>query len=110
MFSVQEIQFFKYVNKVQIDDVGNHEDQISYSANVAISVNGQPATFMIQCDGDSDSCRYSFPRYDDAFWTTVETQEAAYTLYSIDEIVSEIESNGFENNEFWLEENGEKMN
>ena len=103
-FEVTNIQFFKYESPRQINEEGDFETDVSYSANVVINNN-----FVIQCAGDLDSCNYSMPSSSECYWKNEEAQDFALENYLKSEIVDAIEADGFENNIGYLEDHGEKM-
>jgi len=96
-FNVTGIQFFDY---------SNEEDQcakMQYSANVFIN-----DTFVIQVSGNENEAeKAEFAPSSSCYLTTEDAQEAASDDYDIDEIIEQIEENGFENNFYYLSKNGE---
>lgn len=80
-------------------------ESVEYWGNIAID-----DSFMLQFQGNSDECSYSIPSGCEAAWNDSDKQDAARELYSKREVVDFVESQGFENNLFYVEENGECMN
>lgn len=96
-FNVTDIQFFDY---------SNEEAQYAkkqYSANVFIN-----NEFVIQVSGNEyEAEKAEFPPSDACYVTTEDAQEYASENYDIDEVIEQIENNGFENNFYYLGENGQ---
>ena len=104
VFKVTNIQFFDQSREVQ---VGEFDDETikAYGANVTIN-----NEFVIQVSGnDSEAEKAAFAPSDCCFVSTEEEQEEASAKYDIDDVIEQIENNGFENNFDYLAENGESM-
>lgn len=98
-FKVTNIQFFDYSSD-ESSDV-----KMQYSANIFIN-----NEFVIQVSGNEyEAEKASFPPNSVCFIESEEIQEAASEKYEINEIIDSIEKEGFENNFYYLEENGEKI-
>ncbi len=69
-------------------------DNNYYSANIVINDD-----FIITCSGNDDESDYHFPHNDE------DNQMTAYNNLDLDDIVREIETDGFENNIGYLEDN-----
>lgn len=103
-FNVTSIQFFDQSFETQIGE-DEFETVKKYSANVTIN-----NEFVIQVSGDeSEAEKATFAPSDCCFVSTEEEQEAASEKYEIDEVIAQIEADGFENNFNYLSENGEKI-
>lgn len=103
-FKVTAIQFFDTSFEQQVSE---SESEIikGYSANVFIN-----DEFCIQVSGNQDEAhKATFPPADVCYVTTEKAQEAASENYDIDEIIEQIEAAGFENNFYFLDENGAKI-
>lgn len=77
----------------------------SYWGNIAID-----DSFMLQFHGNSEECTYSVPHGDEACWNDGDVQTAAREEIGKQAIVEFVESEGFENNLDYVEENGECFN
>lgn len=98
-YSITTIQFWPCDTTEQ---VGENEfvESKSYSANIAIN-----DSFIIQLSGDLDSCDWSIPNAKEAKWSSDDAQDDAYSNINKDELVAFLESEGVENNYYWLEQN-----
>jgi hypothetical protein len=83
---------------------GPESEAVSYWGNIVID-----DSFMVQFHGDSEECTYSVPSSEEACWNSDAAQDEARDKYSKSELVDFVESQGFENNLFYVEENGEKI-
>lgn len=85
------------------------EDQesgaVQYWGNIVID-----DSFMVQFHGNSEECTYSVPHGDEAAWNDGEAQTAARENFSKSDLVEFVESQGFENNLNYVQDNGERMN
>jgi hypothetical protein len=79
-------------------------NEVSYWGNIVID-----DSFMIQFHGDSEECTYSVPSGDVAAWNGGDAQDEAREKYSKTELVDFVESQGFENNLYYVMENGERI-
>ena len=77
-----------------------------YSANIALESEGRE--FMIQLSGDEDGYYTSFPYSDEASYNGEESQDWAKENFELDELVAFVESEGVENNFYWLDENADE--
>jgi hypothetical protein len=99
-FTVTRIQFFDESFQQQISEF-ECELVAEYSANVFIN-----DEFVIQVSGNGDEARKpTFAPSDACYATTEAAQEAASEKYDMDDIIEQIESEGFENNWDYLSEN-----
>lgn len=96
------IQFFDNSHN-DFDDNGDVVYVKQYSANIALESEGHE--FMIQFSGDENSCDASFPYSDEASYSSEESQDWAKENFKLDELVAFVESEGVENNFYWLDEN-----
>lgn len=99
---ISNIQFFDNSH----NDFDNNGDVIyvkKYAANIALESEGHE--FMIQFSGDENSCDASFPYSDEASYRTEESQDWAKENFELDELVAFVESEGVENNFYWLNDN-----
>lgn len=103
-FNVTDIQFLKHETEVQTSADGDFEIEVTYSANVVIN-----DEFIVQVSGDKNECRYSMPHGDTAFWGKKEKQNEMFEADVLNEVITQIEAAGFENNLFYLEDHGEVM-
>ena len=107
-FKVTAIQFWEQLTPIQISDDGDFEYLFSYIANILIN-----DEFIIHCVGDDEMSNYSFPCSAEGFWGTEAKQNAMHGLHCtsniLNEIIEQIEADGFENNAAYLSEHGEKM-
>jgi hypothetical protein len=103
-FKVTDIQLWKYEEVVQISDDGDFAVKHSYSANIAIN-----DEFIIQASGDNNCSKYSIPHANEAFWGNTDKQTEMFEADILDEIITQIEADGFENTLDYLEEHGELM-
>ena len=97
------IQFFDHSHN-DFDDIVWVNKQ--YSANIALESEGRE--FMIQFSGGESSCDASFPYSDEASYTSGESQDWAKENFKLDELVAFVESEGVENNFYWLHENADE--
>lgn len=100
------IQFFDHSHQ----QFGNDDGEViwvkQYSANIALESEGRE--FMIQFAGDEVSCEASFPDSNVAHYSGEESQDWATENFDLDELVSFVESQGIENNFYWLDENADE--
>jgi len=97
MKKITAIQYWTFTNQ--------ENNETEYWGNIAID-----DSFMLQFHGNSEECSYSIPHSSDASWNSAESQDAAFEKYSKKEVVEFVESQGFENNLFYVQENGECYN
>lgn len=101
-FSITTIQFFpnSFTEAVSETEVRTIR---TYSANIAIN-----DKFIIRLSGDEESCEWSIPAGDEMAWNDKEGQDWACENVDEDELVAWLESEGVENNYFWLEQNADE--
>lgn len=98
------IQFFDF----SYDDNAHNGDVTrvhQYTANVGVETDGKE--FLIKLEGCDNECCASIPAYDAKFWVSKEDQAWAYVNLDAQEVMEWLESQGVENNFFWLEENAD---
>lgn len=77
-------------------------EQVEYWGNIAID-----GSFIIQFHGNQEECTYSVPTSSEQCWNNPEAQDGAHEQYTKGELVAFVESQGFENNLYYVEEHGE---
>lgn len=103
-FQVTAIQFWDRSFEA-LNAEGDQETVKEYSANIIIN-----DEFLIEVSGNDEysvRAQLADPEQND-FCIKRESQREA-ERYDIDEIIDQIEADGFENNFYYLEENGELM-
>ncbi len=102
-YSITTIQFFP---RDTTEQVGENEfiKNKSYSANIAIN-----DSFIIQLSGDSNECSWSIPEAKEVKWNTDEGQDHAYNNVDEADLIEFLESEGVENNYYWLEKNAQEV-
>lgn len=98
-YSITTIQFFPCDTTEQVSKNEFIESK-SYSANIAIN-----DSFIIQLSGDLNECSWSIPEAKEAKWSSDEGQDEAYENVDEKELIAFLESEGVENNYYWLEQN-----
>lgn len=100
MKKITAIQYWEHIQLETDDQYGC----VSYWGNIAID-----DQFMIQFYGDNEGSRYSMPISKEAFWREPAKQDAAKERYTLDDVIDFVENEGFENNYYYIMENGEQM-
>lgn len=98
-YSITTIQFFPCDTTEQVGENEFIENK-TYSANIAIN-----DSFIIQLSGDKDQSSWSIPEAREAKWNSDEGQDNACDSVDKDDLINFLESEGVENNYYWLEQN-----
>lgn len=99
VFEITTIQFFP---ATRIDQLSEDEfvEIKTYSANIVLN-----DEFIVQLSGDGNQCDISIPTSNEQSWKHDDRQDWAYENLDLDEIIKFLESEGIENNYYFLEQN-----
>lgn len=104
-FKITHVQLFDYAYERQVSEDGDFEIVYSYSANLVIN-----DSFIVQISGNLNECSFDgICDSNDAFWSSDEKQDEALENFDSSDVREALESNGFENNIGWLEDNADEV-
>lgn len=102
-FKVTNIKFYDYTHEMQVGE-NEYLEIKEYSADVTIN-----DEFIVQFSGKENEAEKGDFAPSWSCYVIEKIQERAEELYDIDEIIDQIEKEGFENNYFWLSENADEQ-